>query len=465
MVVILASIRRELSAGKEEVICQSTRERKRAEKMTDARNFGSLLRAYRLRAGLTQDELAETSGVSARTISLLETGKRDRPRLASARLLADACGLDAEERAAFLGTTTSHRNAPGEYARSFLPRDVPDFVGRSAELRQLTRSISVGRDESVRVTTVDGMAGVGKTAFTIRAAHALADRYPDGQLYVDLRGFTPGQDPVEPAEALESLLYMVGARPGQIPPTIDGRSAAWRAALAGRQVLVVLDNANDPDLVHPLLPGTPGSHVIVTSRRRLPSVDASVPVSLDVLEQSDAIALFVEVAGYQRVQGHPDVVAEIVQLCGFLPLAVRTAAAKLLHRPGWTVEWLARQLRDRRLSELTVNGTVGVAGSFSLSCRQLNAEQLRLFTLLGTFPGAVFDANCAAALTGLSPRMAESLLEDLVDHHLVMQPVAGRYMIHDLLRDHAKTLSTELWPGAGALTRASARRTRAAIVR
>ncbi|MBP2329139.1 transcriptional regulator with XRE-family HTH domain [Kibdelosporangium banguiense] len=422
--------------------------------MIDLQSFGSLLRAYRLRAGMTQDELAETSGVSTRTISLLETGKRDRPRLASARLLAEAFGLATEERATFLGTTTSHTvghrghsHAPtAATCGSFLPRDVPDFVGRSVELRRLLRSVPAGRDESVRVTTVDGMAGVGKTAFAIHAAHALADRYPDGQVYVDMRGFTPGRDPVEPVSALESLLYMVGGPPWRIPPTLDERSAAWRAALAGRRVLVVLDNANDPDQVHPLLPGTPGSHVIVTSRRRMPSVDASVPVSLDVLEQGDAITLFVEVAGYHRVRGQLDVVADIVQLCGFLPLAVRTAAAKLLHRPGWTVEWLADQLReqDRRLSELSVNGTVGVAGAFSLSCRQLDAEQLRLFTLLGTYPGADFDAHSAAALADVLPRVAESLLEDLVDHHLLIQPVAGRYMFHDLLRDHARALATEL---------------------
>ncbi|MGC7102882.1 helix-turn-helix domain-containing protein [Amycolatopsis lurida] len=398
------------------------------EAMNAEQNFGSLLRAYRLRAGITQDVLADKSGVSVRTISLLETGKRKRPRLSSAGVLADALGLAAGERAAFLGTTTSHTVTSG--AGSFLPRDVPDFIGRGDDLRRLLAP--EGQDELVRVTTVDGMVGVGKTAFAIRAAHALADRYPDGRLYVDLHGFTPGREPMPPLLALESLLYMANVPTGRIPPTLDERSAAWRAALAGRRMLVVLDNASDPHQVRPLLPGTPGSHVIVTSRRRMSSVEASVPVTLDVLDQADAVTLFAEVAGHHRIRGQLDLVAEVVRLCGFLPLAVRTAAAKLLHRPGWTVEWLVGRLREQ---------APGLVSAFSSSWRRLGDDQLRLFTMLGRSSDGGFGVRDAAAVAGVPVRVAESLLEDLVDQHLLMQPVGGRYVFHDLVRHHARALS------------------------
>lgn len=395
--------------------------------MNDSASFGPLLRANRLRAGRTQDELAELSGVSARTISLLETGRRQRPRLTSARALADALGLDAERREALLNAATSRKAPRG--TGSFLPRDLPDFVGRGAELRRLLEL--EGRSGTVRVTTVDGMAGVGKTAFAVHVAHTLTDRYPDGTLYIDLHGFTPGREPMSPAVALESLLYLVGVSPERMPPTLDEWSAIWRAELAGRRVLVVLDNASDPAQVRPLLPGTPGSHVIVTSRRRMSAVDASVPVTLDVLGQADAIALFTAVVDEHRVRGRLDEVAAIVELCGFLPLAIRAAATKLLHRPGWTVEWLAGQLREQAPS---------VAGAFSLSCRRLDADQLRLFALLGRHPRPDFDVPAAAAAADVPPRVAESLLEDLVDHHLLAQPVAGLYVFHDLVRDHARAL-------------------------
>ncbi|MEU3232446.1 helix-turn-helix domain-containing protein [Nocardiopsis alba] len=391
-------------------------------------SFGPLLRAHRLRAGMTQDELAETSGVSARTISLLETGKRPRPRLTSARVLADALDLGVEAREAFLNTTTSRNEPRG--AGAFLPRDLPDFVGRDAELRRLAERED--RAGEVRVTTVDGMAGVGKTAFAVHAAHMLADRYPDGTLYIDLHGFTPGREPVTSALALESLLYLVGAAPERVPPTVDEWSALWRSALAGRRILVLLDNADAPGQVRPLLPGTSGSHVIVTSRRRMSTLDASVPVTLDVLDGEDAVALFEDIVGPHRVHGQREEVESVVELCGLLPLAIRVAATRLLHRPGWTVEWLAGSLLRQE---------PGVAGVFSSSCRRLDAEQLRLFTLLGRHPRPDFDVPSAAAAADIPPSVAESLLEDLVDHHLLMQPVAGRYVFHDLMRDHAKALT------------------------
>ncbi|MBB4678298.1 helix-turn-helix domain-containing protein [Crossiella cryophila] len=419
-----------------------------------------MLREFRLRAGMTQEELAEGSGVSARTISLLETGRREAPRLASARLLAEALSLPVEERGALFAATrgemtgllptqqTGERTTTTETAvqvgsHGFLPYDVPDFVGRDAELNRLRHLASLSA--STVIAVLDGMAGIGKSALAVHAGHALTALYPDGQFYCDLRGFSQGHQPLDPAEALEALLRMVNVPSWQIPPTVDERAALWRASVAGQRVLVVLDNVSDTDQVRPLLPGTAGSLVVVTSRRRLPALAGAIPLSLDVLPPGDALRLFTRVAGRDRMRDEEASAAEIVKLCGFLPMAVRIAAVRLANRPSWTTGHLAERLRDdnRRLGELAVAGMPGVATTFTLSYRLLDQHQLRLFRLLGRHGGEVFDPDAAATLAGLTPMRAEELLETLVDNHLLLQPAPGRYTFHELLRDQARSLTED----------------------
>lgn len=317
-----------------------------------------------------------------------------------------------------------------------LPFDLPDFTGRAEELTKLLDTAT----SRGGIIAIDGMAGVGKTALAVRAGHALASRFPDGRLFVDLHGFTPSRAPVEPHAALGVLMRSIGVPSEEIPTDPDERIVAWRTAMAGRRALLVLDNAADAEQVRPLVPGSPGCAIVVTSRRRLPNLDGAVPLSLQVLPPADAEELFRLVVGEDRGDG----AAELVALCGHLPLAVRIAGARLRHRPQWTVADLVDRLRTEqaRLSELALDGR-NVAAAFTLSYQHLDPAQQRMFRLLGMHPGVGVDRHTAAALAALPLTTAEDLLEDLLDHHLLEQRVRDRFQLHDLLRVHATSLVSE----------------------
>jgi DNA-binding SARP family transcriptional activator/tetratricopeptide (TPR) repeat protein len=328
--------------------------------------------------------------------------------------------------------------------RCALPYDIADFTGRSTEIDRLLGMASSGTETAVVITALDGMAGIGKTTLAIRAAHLLAAEHPDGQLFVDLHGHTPGQRPVDPVRALDLLLRSVGVPPERIPDGVESRAARWRAELAGRRVLVVLDNAEDSAQVRALLPGHPSVRVLVTSRRRLSTLEGAASFSLDVMPAGDAADLFRRVAGRERTEPEPDQVHEVVRLCGYLPLAIRIAASRLRHRPIWSVEHLAERLRDsrRRLAELSTSDR-GVLAAFSVSYRHLTGSQRRMFRALGLHPGPDFDACAAAALAGIPVAEAEQRLEELLDVHLLTQHTLGRYHFHDLLRAHARTMAEQ----------------------
>ena len=323
--------------------------------------------------------------------------------------------------------------APGPSAQEVvaLPFDVPDFTGRAAELAQLSDGNSV--------VVVDGMPGVGKTALVVRAVHQLGDRYPDARIFVDLHGFTPGREPVSSFAALQHLLQAVGVPSSRIPGELDQRITLWRTEMAHRRAIVVLDNAVSTDQVRPLLSG---SLTLVTSRLRL-VVDGAAALSLDVLPAAEAVALVNGVVGARAVS-EPAVTAELVEACGGLPLALRIAAARLASRPLWTVADLVERLREHRrtLPELTA-GDKDVVASFLLSYEQLSDEQQRMFRLLGQLPGPDIDAYGAAALADVPFHDARDLLEDLLDHHLLVQHERGRYTFHDLVREFARSLSDE----------------------
>ncbi|MEV4108416.1 BTAD domain-containing putative transcriptional regulator [Nonomuraea sp. NPDC049695] len=325
---------------------------------------------------------------------------------------------------------------------AFLPYDVADFAGRAVQVEELCEPSS----QAVTISVIDGMAGIGKTALAVHAAHRLAERYPDGQLFIDLHAHTAGQRSLEAAEALEVLLRQLGVPTERIPASMTERAALWRAELAGRRVLLVLDNAADAAQIRPLLPGVSNSLVLITSRQRLTDLDGARSVSMDVLPLPDAVALFTGIVG-ERAPAEPEAVAEVLLLCGFLPLAVRIAATRLRHRPRWSVAHLAERLRDerRRLTELATSER-GVAAAFTLSYRQLTVDQQRLFRLLGLHPGRDIEPHAAAALGDLPVERAEDLLEDLLDAHMLQQRAFGRYVFHDLLRRYAAQLAAEQEP-------------------
>jgi DNA-binding SARP family transcriptional activator len=334
------------------------------------------------------------------------------------------------------------RQAP----RCDLPADVADFTGRTAEVTRVLDSMLTRVDRpaqpSVAVTTIDGMPGVGKTALAIHAAYRLADHFPDGQLFVDLHGHAAKREPADPADVLNTLLRAIGVPAVTLPATLEERASLWRAQLANRRVLLLLDDAASAAQVRPLLPGAPGSVVLVTSRNRLADLDATAIVSLRTLAPEDAQALFADIVGDQAL-GRADAVAEAVRLCGYLPLAIRIAAARLRSRSSWTVEQMAGRLGDprTRLAELAA-GDRSVAQAFATSCDRLNPVQRRLLGVLSrTFRGR-FDPHAAAAAFGVPVHTMERALEELVDTNLVEQAGADRYLLHDLVRCHAQPMAT-----------------------
>ena len=326
-----------------------------------------------------------------------------------------------------------------------LPRDIASFTGRQEELAELVAAAgAAGSGGVVGIHAIGGMAGVGKTALAVHAAHRLADRFPGGQIFLPLHGHTPGQRPVDPADALASLLLTAGVPAGQIPPGLAARVALWRDRLASRQLLLVLDDAASSEQVRPLLPGSGGSLVLVTSRRHLSALEDATAISLDTLPPQEAAGLLVRLAGPGLDPADP-AVTELCGLCGCLPLAIGMVARQLHHHPAWAAAGRAAELaaaRDRL--ELMATENLSVAAAFNLSYAELTGDQQRLFRRLGLHLGADVDAYAAAALDGADPAAAGRGLEALYDQYLLAEPAAGRYRMHDLLRAHARALAGQV---------------------
>ena len=347
-----------------------------------------------------------------------------------------------------------------------VPRELPvrlrRFTGRDDELEQLGRLLADQAGAAAHVVAVHGLAGVGKSALAVEAAWRLQDRFPDGQLYLDLHGATSGLAPLDSGEALGRLLRSLGVSGTAIPSETEEATARYRSLLAGRRMLVVLDNAASAAQVRPLLPASAGCGALVTSRTLLGDLDAP-SLHLDVLAPEDATLLLGRVAGPQRVDSDPATAARIAELCGHLPLALRIAGARLAARPGWRLTTLASRLADgrRRLDELRI-GDLAVRASFQVSYGTLAGGGLleqraaRLFRLLGLMATPDLSAAMAAAFVGEPPSAAEVMLEQLVDVQLLETPIPGRYRIHDLLRLFAGELADVEEPEAsrtGALER------------
>ncbi|WTI83183.1 tetratricopeptide repeat protein [Streptomyces sp. NBC_00726] len=322
-----------------------------------------------------------------------------------------------------------------------LPYDLADFTGREVELAELMRRATHKGEQGPRIVALDGMGGSGKTSLAVRAAYRLVGEYPDGQLHIDLRGYTPGDQPVSTGTALDGLLRAVGVPGDRIPDDTAGRTALWRATLAGKRLLILLDNAAEAAGVRPLLPTGSGCLVILTSRSRLIDLDGVDWISLGVMSPRESAALVAETLGAERVAAEPEAAAELARLCDHLPLALRIATARLRNRPRWTLRYLAERLRDetRRLDEFSA-GARSVSATLRLSYQALDEESRTAFRILSLHPGGDINVHAAAALLGCGTWDAEDVLERLLDVHLLRQPDIGLYSFHDLVRSFAQSL-------------------------
>lgn len=325
-----------------------------------------------------------------------------------------------------------------------LPRDVAGFAGRAGELARLDALLDEGsRVPAVVISAISGTAGIGKTALALHWAHRIADRFPDGQLYANLRGFDPGGTPMPPAEAVRRFLDALDVPPQRIPADPDAQAALYRSLLADKRVLLVLDNARDPTQIRPLLPGAPGCLVLVTSRNQLSGLvaaDGAHPLPLGPLTPTEADDLLIGRLGPGRVAAEPDAVAQIITACARLPLALAIVAAHAATQPQRSLAALANELHDRhnRLDALsTGDPATDVRAVFSWSYRTLTDSAARLFRQLGLHPGPDISAPAAASLTGLPLSQTRPLLAELSRANLLSEQTFGRYAFHDLLRAYA----------------------------
>jgi transcriptional regulator with XRE-family HTH domain len=410
-------------------------------------SFGARLRRLRRAAGLTQEALAEKSGLSAQAVGALERGDRRFPHRETLDRLATALDLHGDERSA-LAAAAARPGTPAGAA--VVPRELPGtiaaFTGRDAELDRVLGLLG-GPGPGV-VVAIAGMAGVGKTALALAAGHRLARRFPDGSLHLDLRGHAA--DPPDPLDLLDRLIRELGGEP-PTPLSLDAAAARFRTLLAGKRVLLVLDNARDAAHVAPLLPGAGGSAAIVTSRAALPDLPQAHQVLLDVLPEADALRLLAAEIGAERVAAEPAAARAVARLCGYLPLALHLVGARLATRPRWPVAHLAHRLGDesRRLDE------TGVRSSFALAFGALDRPAARAYPLLSLLDVPELSVPVAGRLLDLPERDAEDLLDRLTDEHLLTTPAPGWYRLHDLLRLYAREHAAQLTAAerAAAITR------------
>jgi tetratricopeptide (TPR) repeat protein/transcriptional regulator with XRE-family HTH domain len=422
--------------------------------------FGDIIRTYRRRLGLTQEDLAARTGMHSRTVAKIESGQIARPRPSTVRLLADAFALAGPDRAAFLASAADTEPpvtaasgppeavlpAPEDHRRlNQLPADVAAFTGRADELHRLTALLDSGASAGARaavITAIGGTAGVGKTALAVHWGQRMRDHFPDGQLYVNLRGYDRDQ-PMTTADALAGFLRALGVPSPEVPTEVAERAGLYRSLLDGRRMLVLLDNASSVEQVRDLLPGSPSCFALVTSRDSLGGLVArhgAHRIELDLLPLVDALDLQRSLIG-ARVDAEPAEAHRLAELCACLPLALRVAAELAIARPESSLAGLVAELaaQEGRLTLLEAGGDsrTAVSAVFSWSYESLPAEARLMFRLLSLHPGEDLNGYAAAALAGTTPARARATLDVLVRAHLVRRTGTDRYGMHDLLRVYA----------------------------
>lgn len=410
---------------------------------TPSGDFGQRLRNLRVRAGLSQEALSHTAGVSVRALADMERGRTRGPQRRTVQALAEALGLDGDEAARLEKSAAPGRarprtaTGPAGPGTLALPRDIQDFTARGpalARLLDLALDADPGRPV---VTVVAGQPGLGKTAFAVHAAHRLAPHFPDGQLALDLHGMDP--EPTTPRDALARLLGAMGVADAAIPSGTDDRAGLWRSLAAERRMLLLLDNAADEAQVGPLLPGTGPSLTLVTSRHALAGLESVHRTDLALLRREEAVELLTRIIGPDRVRAEAQAARDLADLCGHLPLAVRIAGQRLLGRPHERLGKLVARLtaEGRRLDGLQA-GSLRVRAAFALSYRQLPSQSRTVLRRAALAAGADFSPETAALLAGLSADEAVACAEELTDAGLLQSDAdAERYRFHDLLRLYA----------------------------
>ncbi|MFG2049458.1 ATP-binding protein [Micromonospora sp. NPDC048935] len=414
--------------------------------------FGEIVRSHRTRLLMTQEELAEKAGLSVRHIRYIESGRVAAPRAGTVRLLAQAFRLTDTDRTAFemaahaaedrIATAAGQDAAPppAQIRPAQLPAPVSGFAGRAAQLLALDAADGP-------VVLVVGTGGVGKTTLILHWAHRSAERFPDGQLHVNLLGFDPSRAPADPTDVLHGFLGALGVAGPQIPATRQGRAALYRSLLNRRRMLIVLDNASDADQVRPLLPGNLACRVLVTSRDSLTGLivsDSASLLPLSPMEVTEARELLGLRLGQRRVAAEPASVDRLIDRCDGLPIALALVAARLATSPAATVGGLTAEIDDpaRTLDGLTIgDARTDIRAVFSWSYRVLSPPAARLFRLLGVHPGPDVSVDAAASLAGCEEPGVRTWLAELTRCHLVREHRPGRYELHDLLRAYAAELA------------------------
>jgi tetratricopeptide (TPR) repeat protein/transcriptional regulator with XRE-family HTH domain len=463
--------------------------------------FGRLLREYRLGAGMTQEELAERSGLSARAVADMERGRTRRPYRRSVQALADALRLPRPQRELLVresrpvpGDASMPRTAapepvahepvahpvqaPTEHADSALafhvlaasdlvppgsrraslpttylrarpiprqlPSPLPHFVGRSDELRELNNLLtgSLGSG-ATKVVAIRGTAGVGKTALAVYWAHRVAERFPDGQLFLNLNGYGPAGSPVAPLDAVSRLLEALQTPLARMPSSLDGRIGLYRSLVSYRSILIVLDNGKDADQVRPLLPAGGGCFVLVTSRSPmtgLVALDGARALNLKVFTDTEARCMVAARLAIAETSADSAVVERLIGACARLPLAMAIATALISSSPEQSLAGAAGDLTSggNWLDALNTGEESGDLRSvFRWSYQALSPLAARMFRLLAEHPGPDIAVGAAASLAGITPAQARRALTELTDAHLVELAVPGRFAVHDLLRLYA----------------------------
>jgi tetratricopeptide (TPR) repeat protein len=423
--------------------------------------YVSQLRRLKVWAGNPSlQRLCRLTGIPRSTLSdALNLKRAYLPSLDFVKRYTRACGCTGAEIASWVSAwrviqTASKVGAQsqrGEHA--VVPQQLPaaarHFVGRTSELKRLNEiATSDQSNTTVTIVTITGQAGIGKTALALHWAHQTVDRFPDGQLYLDLRGFSPAASPVPPAEAIRYFLDALEVPPERIPSTMEAQAALLRTLVANRRMLLVLDNAVDLAQVRPLLPGSSAGLVLVTSRNRLTSLVAehgAQTILLDLLTDYEAGQLL-SGGSIDPDLGATETSAfrQLIEYCGRLPLALTIVAARAAAEPAWPLARLATELADERsrLDALeTGDPDANVRVVFASSYRSLNAECRSLFRLLGMHPGPDFSALALASMAGCSPRRVRHRLDELIRSHLIDEPSPDRFVLHDLLRTYATELA------------------------